>query len=170
MKVSDIVNLIMTDGGSWLVVFLLITSLIQISPIKLNPWTALINWIGKNLNKSVLDEVKAVDKKVDEVEAQVKNVQSELNDHIKDSKNKDLAHTRSEILSFGSSLLAGRNYHKEQFDFMINRCDEYEQYCKENKVMNGVADATIKEIRRIYSVRLAENSFLKGEKDNEEAV
>lgn len=160
MSIQDIINLISKDGASWLVVIIIITSLVQISPLKLNPWSRLFGWLGKSLNNEVIEEVKKVDKKVDEVE-------QKLEDHIAESENKSLQDTRSEILSFGSSIISGNNYNKEKFDFMISKCDHYEEYCHKHEVANGVADATIKEIRRVYSLRMTENSFLREGAKNE---
>ena len=154
MTIKQIIELISKDGASWLILIMILASIIQISPIKLNPWTALANWLGRALNKTVIN-------KVDEVNKKVEAVDKKLNDHIVESENQALQSTRSEILSFGSSIISGKNYNKEKFDFMISKCDKYEKYCKENNVANGVADATIKEIRRIYALRLADGGFLK---------
>ena len=54
-----------------------------------------------------------------------------------------------------------RKHTKEQFDFMIRECDEYEKYIKKNDVKNGVIEAAIKEIRRLYEKCIQEHSFLK---------
>ena len=159
MTIKQIIDLITTDGGSLIVIIIIMTSLIQISPIKLNPWTKLAEWIGSKINKSVLV-------KMDDMEKKIKEVDKNLADHIHESKQKELQDTRSDILSFGSSIISGTNYTREKFNFMISCCDRYETYCKETKISNGVADATIREIRRIYSLRLAENSFLQEGGDN----
>ena len=154
MTIKQIIELISKDGSSWIILIIILASLIQISPIKINPWTSFANWLGKALNKPVIAEVAKVNKKVEEVE-------KKLDNHITESENQALQSTRSEILSFGSSIISGKNYNKEKFDFMISKCDKYEKYCRENNVANGVADATIREIRRIYAFRLADGSFLK---------
>lgn len=164
MTVKSIVELIIEaikqDRAGWAVIILLAMTVIQISPIKLDPWTKIANFIERGLNKMVLEKVDKIGKKVDLVE-------EKLNNHILESESSALQQKRSDILSFGSSIISGKNYNKEKFDFMISCCDEYEKYCHENKVANGVADATIKEIRRIYSVRLSEGSFLREGQHND---
>lgn len=164
MTVKSIVELIIEaikqDGAGWAVIILLAMTVIQISPIKLDPWTKIANFIERGLNKMVLEKVDKIGKKVDLVE-------EKLNNHILESESSALQQKRSDILSFGSSIISGKNYNKEKFDFMMSCCDEYEKYCHENKVANGVADATIKEIRRIYSVRLSEGSFLREGQHND---
>ncbi len=54
-----------------------------------------------------------------------------------------------------------RRHTKEQFDFVIKECDTYEKYIKKNEIKNGVIEAAINEIRRIYQKCIHENSFLK---------
>ena len=164
MTVKSIIELIIEaikqDGAGWAVIILLVMTIIQISPIKLDPWTKIANFIERSLNRIVIEKLEKVDKKVDSVE-------EKLNNHILESESAALQQKRSDILSFGSSIISGKNYNKEKFDFMIRCCDEYEKYCHENKVVNGVADATIREIRRIYGVRLSEGSFLKEGQNND---
>ena len=154
MSVKDLVTIIANDGRLWAVIIIILTSLIQISPLKFNPWSKVAEWLGRALNKSVIDKVEEIDKKIQEVD-------KKLADHITESENKALQDTRSEILSFGSAIVYGTNYTKEQFDFMIASCDRYEKHCRDNNIINGVADATIKEIRRVYSLRLSQDTFLK---------
>lgn len=43
---------ILTAGGGTLIVLL---TLVQIAPIKLNPWSAIVKWIGHALNAEVLE-------------------------------------------------------------------------------------------------------------------
>lgn len=146
MSITDIINGISAEGGPIAVIVILLLTVIQIVPIKLNPWSIILGWIGKQLNKDVIE-------KIDKVEER-------LNTHIKDSEEAELKARRTSILDFSSSVIRGTNYHKEKFDFMINECDSYEKYCKDNNIKNGVAEASISEIRRIYKERLRHNDFL----------
>ena len=41
-------------------------ALIQIAPVKINPWGALARWIGKAINGEVLDKLGRVEKRLDE--------------------------------------------------------------------------------------------------------
>ena len=62
----------------------------------------------------------------------------------------------------------GRPHTKEEFEFVISECDQYEKYIERTQSKNGVATATIAEIRRLYKKGLHDNSFLKeGEADEE---
>lgn len=146
MKLSDIVNLIIADRGPIVLALALILTVIEITPLKLNPWGALFNWVGRQLNREVLE-------KIDRVETR-------LDTHIRESEKAELRIRRTTILDFSSSVIRGVNYHKEKFDFMIAECDSYEAYCKDNNIKNGVAEASIAEIRRIYQEHLRNGDFL----------
>ena len=146
MTIQEILEMVVADRGPIALICVIGITLIQVSPIKFNPWTAIFNWFGKQINKEVIDKIDVVEKRLDE--------------HIKDSLNNELKARRVSILDFSSSIIRGVNYHKEKFDFMINECDSYEKYCIDNKIKNGVADASIAEIRRIYQEHLRKGDFL----------
>lgn len=135
---------------------------------KWNPWTALFKAIGSRFNKqidtkleTVRGEIKALDKKVDDLQTEIGKVQGDLTDHIKESEIKSLQDTRRDILDFANACMNGRKHTKEQFDFVIKQCDEYETYIKRTEIKNGVIETAIKEIRRLYEKCVHENSFLK---------
>lgn len=147
MSVQEILEKIVSDREPILLTILIVGTLVQIAPIKLNPWGAIFKWLGRQLNREVME-------KIDTLETQ-------LDDHIKESAEAELRARRVSILDFSSSVIQGVNYHKEKFDFMIAECDSYEKYCQDNNVKNGVAEASIAEIRRVYKERLHSNSFLR---------
>lgn len=146
MTLHDLMKLLVEDRGPILLITCIALTLVQIAPIKINPWEAIFNWFGKQLNKEVITKIDSLEDR--------------LNTHIKDSEETELRERRTNILDFSSSVLRGVNYHKEKFDFMIAECDSYEKYCAKNNIKNGVAEASIAEIRRIYQERLRSNDFL----------
>lgn len=146
MTIKDIAEMLMQDKGPILLTIMIMLTLVELVPIKLNPWSAIFNWFGKKLNKEVIEKIDVIEERLDE--------------HIKDSEETDLKARRTAILDFGSNVIRGVNYHKEKFDFMIGECDDYEDYCKKHDIKNGVAEASIAEIRRIYQERLRNNNFL----------
>ena len=54
---------LLTSGGG---VFLVLVTLIQIAPIKINPWTAIARAIGRAINKDVLSKLDETRKTLDE--------------------------------------------------------------------------------------------------------
>lgn len=156
MTIKDILESIVADRGAIFVLFCIAATIVQIAPIKINPWSAIFRWIGKHLNKEVIEKIDIVETRLDT--------------HIKSSEEVELKTRRTNILDFSSSIIRGVNYHKEKFDFMIDECDSYEKFCKDNNIKNGVAEASISEIRRIYQEHLRNDSFLReytpGKEDN----
>ena len=88
-------------------------------------------------------------------------IEGKLDEHIKESSDEMIRKVRADILSFGNSCMNGHRHTKEEFEFVISECDQYENYIEKTKSKNGVATATIAEIRRLYEVGIHDNSFLK---------
>lgn len=124
-----------------------IMTILQITPVKVNPWTWLFRLIGRAINGEVLEKVEA------------------LSDDVKHNKEDDdeqwASLSRSHILRFGDELLHGVAHSKEHFDQILLDISKYEKYCDNHpEYLNNVAGATIKQIKRTYQKCLEENSFL----------
>lgn len=137
-----------------LLIFTVLASLIQITPIKVNPWDKIFGWIGKKMNKDVSDQVK-------EVRSEVKQVREDLDTHIQDDKREKLEAQRRDILDFANACMNGRKHTQEQFTFVMKKCDEYEKYIEDNNLKNGEIYSAIEEIRRINTKCRQNNTFLK---------
>ena len=149
MPIKDILSLLefkdgLSIGGAVLIILM---TLIQIYPCKLNPWDSVLKWIGNKLNSDLKKEINVIKKDLDK--------------HIKESSAKDLKDARMHILDFCNSCMCGQKHTKEQFDFVISQCDEYESYIEQNNIKNGVISSAIKEIRRLYDRSIQKNDFLK---------
>lgn len=161
MSVMDIISLVkikdsVTVGGF---VFVIMATLLQISKININPWDKFFGWIGDRINKKV-------NTRLDEMNLKVDGVSDKLDRHIAESELKDVQDTRRDILDFANSCMNGRKHTKEQFDFVIKECDDYEIYIESKNIKNGVVTSAIKEIRRLYDKCVQTNSFLKEEEYN----
>lgn len=133
---------------------LVLLTLIQILSKKVKPWDLIFKWVGEKANASLTDQIK-------EVRSDIDGVKKDLDKHIKESTSKDLRDMRMQILDFCNSCMNGRRHTKEQFDYVIAQCDNYEEYVENNDIKNGVASSAIKEIRRLYDKCIQENLFLK---------
>lgn len=131
-----------------------IMTLFQLISKKIKPWDLIFKWIGEKVNADVTNQIKDVKKDID-------GVKKDLDKHIKESTAKDLRDVRMQILDFCNSCMNGQKHTKEQFDYVISQCDEYEEYIDKNEIKNGVAVSAIKEIHRLYDKCIQENSFLK---------
>lgn len=148
---------ILTNGSCG--VFLLLTA-IQITPIKLNPWSAIAKSIGRAINNEVITKVNDLSNEVKRTDTNVKTLRNEW-------EAREAYLCRLRILRFGDEMLRGVRHSKEHFDQILIDISEYEQYCEKNKnFKNGVAVATINRIHDVYMERLENNDFLCTTKQN----
>ena len=154
MDVHSLYMLIKEHGTITMAAAALIMTIIQITPIKVNPWTRLARGIAKLFTGDVTKKLDTLEKKLDTVDQR-------LNAHIEESDARDLRKRRESILDFASAIAEGkRSYTKEQYEQMLSECDSYYTYCEEKRFKNAVAEESIALIRRSYAKRLVENNFL----------
>ena len=136
---------IFLGGGSALIILM---TLIQITPIKFNPWSWLGRHIGRMLNGEVLDEVK--------------DLKQDLADHKDKSEERHATLCRAHILKFGDEVRHGIPHSKEGYDNILLDIDSYEEYCEKHPgYKNNVAVATMKHIKKMYQNHLENDTFLK---------
>ena len=98
-------NEVLGAGGITLFVLL---SLIQISPVKVNPWSWIAEVLGKAINGEVLT-------KVDELDASVKKVADDVK-QLSDMRDEDAAiSARTRILRFNDELLHDTRHTQDHF-------------------------------------------------------
>lgn len=143
MTVADIKEIAMYGGG----ILMVLMTLVQISPVKINPWS----WIGRVIGRAINGEVL---EKVD-------NLSNDVKHNKEDDDEKWASLSRTHILRFGDEILHGVNHSKEHFDQIMRDISNYEQYCDTHpNYLNGVAHATIQQIKKAYQKCLDENNFL----------
>lgn len=136
-------------------------TLIEISPIKINPWSWLwkmlkLLWRSfcRSLNSDVLDELSALK------EGQ-KATQSQLEKHIAMDDEREADKVRASILHFNNELLREIPHTKEEFVEILAKIDWYNDFCKTHEnYRNCRAVHAIANIERVYDVRLEKHDFL----------
>ena len=132
-------------GGGGLVFVLF--SLVEIAPVKWNPWSALAKALGRAVNADLLKELSATKAALE------KHIQ------IDDERNAD-AH-RGKILAFNTELLRGIEHTREDFIEVLAEIDQYESYCRTHPdYKNNRAKYAIANIGRVYNDRLKKHDFL----------
>lgn len=110
----------MTFLGWWALFILL--SLIQVSPIKINPWSAILRWLGNALTG---------------------DLRKDLNSLITDVR-------RQTILTFARECRQGVEHSTEEWDHVLQVAEEYESFCTANNIKNGKIKQDTKFIRDLY--------------------
>jgi len=137
-------------------VLVALLSLLEIAPIKVNPWSAIARGLGRAFNAEVLADLKAVQK------AQ-QDTRSALDKHqAADDEYKAECH-RAALLAFNTSLLRGELHTQEDFFDAFRHIDQYEDYCRNHPgYKNNRASHAIANIGRVYDERLKARDFLGG--------
>ena len=135
---------ILTGGGISAVAVL---TLLQLAPIKINPWSWLARAFGRAINSDLLKEVKQTRKRLDE--------------HIRIDDEREADRHRERILKFNNALLQGKHHTQEEFVDVLATIDSYEAYCSTHPdYKNSRAVHAISNIERLYDERLKKNDFL----------
>lgn len=114
-------------------------TLIEWTPIKLNPWKWLFSWIGNAINGDIQKDLLELKRDFEETKAQDK---------------------RWRILNFADTCRRGQQHTKEEWEHVISEVKEYEQYVKEKNLDNGVIEENSKYLRELYHERNVKNDFL----------
>lgn len=127
--------------------FFVLLTLVQITPIKIYPWSAIARWIGKAINGEVLGKLATVE--------------ARLERHIQADDERDADMHRARILQFNTELLREKKHTEEDFNEIFYNINCYERYCRDNpNYQNGRAVHAIANIGRVYDDRLKKHDFL----------
>lgn len=111
----------------------------EVSKIKVNPISFILQWAGKRMFEPFNDKMKELERTIDENKI----------DTIK-----------WEILEFANSCRNGRRHTKDEFEHIISQNDKYHKLLEKYKMENGVFDAEYAYILRLYKRCQDQNDFL----------
>ena len=101
-------------GGGCLLLALM--TLVQIAPIKINPWSWLAKTVGKAVNA--------------DMSGRLDGIAAKLDGHIEMDDRRTADGHRAQILHFNNELLRPINHTKEEFIEILTQIDVYEKYCE----------------------------------------
>jgi hypothetical protein len=172
LTLQEIICLFKGSVSPWIALLLGLSLLIEITPIKFNPWSWFAKKIGKAFNGEVMKEIGNLKTKMGEeigtlktemgsVNQKVKDIKQDVSDIREEAKEREATTRRARILRFGDEILHDVAHSKEHWDSVLMDISEYEHYCDDHPhYMNNVAKATIKHIKHMYDKHLNEDSFL----------
>ena len=121
-------------------------TIIQIAPIKLDPWGAVIRSIKRLLFGGIETKIDTINKKVDKLECQVEEDKA--------------LRARTHILRFADELYDGAHHTREYFDNILQDIDMYEEYSASHpSFKNNKTVASIKHINDVYQKLFEEHGF-----------
>ena len=120
------------------IVLLGAVTLVEIVPIKINPWSVLLKWVGDIING--------------DLKADLANLKRDFEESKAESM-------RGNILNFSRSCRHGEDHSEEEWGHAISQIKKYETFCKERDIENGVIEETSAYLRELYHERLHKNDF-----------
>ena len=145
----------MAAAGGILAVLL---TLLEIAPLKINPWSALARAIGRALNRETLQALETLQQETREIRSGIRELQQQtrenrsgmealqqqtaqlqretgavrdaLAQHIAASERAQAEADRAAILQFSSGLLQGTPYTEADFHMILDRIDRYQRCCR----------------------------------------
>lgn len=133
---------------------LVIMTLIEITPIKINPWSAIIRFVGRRLNADVTA-------RLDTMQQCQNETRQRLDEHIKKDDAQTASLWRTQVLRFNDELIHDRRHTKEHFDEVLDTIKDYEDFCHaHDDFPNGKCVHAIDNINRVYDELLESHDFL----------
>lgn len=115
-------------------------TLVEVVPIKINPWSWFFGIIGKMLLGGFFDEMRTFKREQE---------QKNAND------------MRWAIINFANSCRRGELHSKDAWCHVLNQLSEYEDYTRNHGITNGVVDAESEYLHALYKERCIKNDFIK---------
>lgn len=132
----------------------LLSAFIEITPVKINPISAALSWIGKRTTRELLARVDELEKKMDTMT----KAQNELDEMF---AKKDAINSRVRILRFSDELRRDIRHSKESFEQALADIDNYERYCdKHPGFKNNKTVVARQRIINTYEACLSKDNFL----------
>jgi len=109
---------------------------VEITPIKINPWSKILKSVGKIMNQDLCVGMKNINEKL-------KVVSSRVDEN-------EIDRIRYEILDFSNACRNNREHSKDQFQHVIDINKKYHKILEENGLENGIIDVEYDYILRVY--------------------
>lgn len=153
----DIQNILTYIAGSGGIIGAIML-VVQIAPIRFNPWSFVLNKLGQMMTRGVIDEVKVINGGMEErLHQEIVAVRDELAGIISET---DAVHARYRIIRFHDEILQGVRHSKDHFDQILEMIDICETYCKDhNGFMTNQCHSSCSHIKEVYDERLRKRDF-----------
>ena len=120
------------------IIILLILSFVQISPIKFNPYDKFFSWLRRKLLGDFDEDIKDFRERIDSVW---------------------INFSRQHILRFARECRQNVLHSRDEWRYVLNIANEYERYCHDNKLTNGIIEAETEYIRDSYQECIRDGNF-----------
>lgn len=149
------------------VAVILLSGLVQVSKIELNPWSAVgrlllipVTKVRDVMIAPLLNEFVALSTRFIKLSEDVELINQALKD-VENQRHEELkTNIRRSILRFGDECRIGTEHSQEMFNEVLRDISRYEKYVDLTKDPNHVLTSTIGIINEAYEKCLRDNDFL----------
>lgn len=140
MNLNDFLNNLNLGNLSFIVIMVL--SLVEISPIKINPWT----WLAKDLQKFL----------------GIADIRTQIEEY-------EVKNARTRIIRFSDELENNVWHSEEMYRLVFDDIDRYDKYCETHpKFINNRGQAAKQHVKDNYSKCLREHKFTRPKEKEQE--
>ena len=144
MSLNDLLTMLhISPGAGMFIVLAVFLSLVQIAPIKINPWDTILGWIGSKINAGVKKQLDAV--------SQQSNVQKE------EFREFWIDYQRQAILRFSRECSQDMSHSREEWNHILDIIKRYETFCSKHEIANGVIEENSSYLRDLHKKLLQEH-------------
>lgn len=144
MSLNDLLTMLhISPGAGMFIILAVFLSLVQIAPIKINPWDTILGWIGSKINAGVKKQLDAV--------SQQSNVQKE------EFREFWIDYQREAILRFSRECSQDMSHSREEWNHILDIIKRYETFCSKHEIANGVIEENSSYLRDLHKKLLQEH-------------
>lgn len=145
MSLNDLLSVFLpvSPATGIVIVVGLCLSLIQIAPIKINPWDSILGWVGSKVNASVKNDIAEVRKQSD--------IQKE------EFREFWIDYQREAILRFSRECSQETPHSREEWNHILDIIKRYETFCSKHDIANGVIEENSSYLRDLHKQLLQEH-------------
>ena len=144
MSLNDLLTMLhISPGAGMFIVLAVFLSLVQIAPIKINPWDTILGWLGSKINAGVKKQLDAV--------SQQSNVQKE------EFREFWIDYQREAILRFSRECSQDMSHSREEWNHILDIIKRYETFCSKHEIANGVIEENSSYLRDLHKQLLQEH-------------
>lgn len=154
MLFKQIWDVISNHPGTVSGIIIIFLSLVEVSKIRLNPWTAIGRLIGKFIGiKSLSDKIDETSKNLDVANKKINKLDNKIDEN-------DTVAARVRILRFASEIMDRRYHNKDSWDQTMIDIAKYEGYVAAHPdFKNGITEPTNEYIKDQYRIRMEKNDW-----------
>lgn len=129
-------------------------TVIQVTPIRINPWSWLLSRLGRAVNHEIYDMFGDMKTDMEGIKRHQRHLEETLDE-------RDAISSRVRIVRFGDEISHGLEHSQESFFQVLDDIDHYEDYCSSHPgFINNRTVMTTRLIKETYKKRLEKGDFI----------